>query len=158
MADHSPALLPRRHRARRPHPAGATLALACAMLAAAASTSQCTAQPSTPSLPGTEWLLEDIQSRGVPDNLNSPLAFAADGSFHGNAGCNIVRGKAVITADRIEFPTILTSRKACIGAAMEHETAYLEALGKVRRWHMDARGLLHLGDEAGRDLLRYAPR
>ncbi len=107
-------------------------------------------------LAGTNWVLEDIEGRGVIDNLQSTLAFDADGRVSGNAGCNRFAGGASIAGSAVSFGNLASTRMACAPAIDDQEMRYLDALGRVAGWRTE-NGLLHLLDASGQSLLRFAP-
>jgi heat shock protein HslJ/uncharacterized membrane protein len=115
-----------------------------------------TRQADSSPLVGRTWRLEDIERRGVIDNLNSPITIAADGKVSGDAGCNRMTGQATVSGTAIRFGPLATTRRACPPAIMDQERRFLDALGRVARWRIE-RGLLFLIDAEGRDLLRFAP-
>ncbi len=46
------------------------------------------AQETAPQLVGREWIIEDIEGKGVIDNSPASLLFMPGGSLVGNASCN----------------------------------------------------------------------
>lgn len=103
-----------------------------------------------------EWLLEDIDGRGVIDNLNTPFIITADSKVNGHAGCNRFFGTAEITGSLIAIGPTMTTKMACPPAIMEQEQRFFRALDKIERWERE-NGLLLLKDGAGETLLRFAP-
>ena len=66
---------------------------------------------------GNQWLVEDIGGRGVVDNAQTTVEFAADGTLSGSTGVNRFTGKATLEGDCIEFWSTghdASSRPACV--------------------------------------------
>jgi putative lipoprotein len=110
-----------------------------------------------PTLVGPTWVAEDIDRRGVIDNLQSFVTFTAEGGAHGFGGCNNFSGGYEVDGDRLEIggegARIASTLKACVPAVMDQEARFLDALGRVRSWRID-RGLLFFLDAEGEPILR----
>lgn len=113
------------------------------------------AQDVPPAL-SAEWLAEDIEGRGVIDDLQTTLEIRTDGSFGGHAGCNSYRGQmASGEGDKLSFGPAAATRMMCPPALMDQERKLLDALPKVASWAIE-NGILTLSDTAGKPVLRFA--
>jgi heat shock protein HslJ len=106
-----------------------------------------------PGLPGTSWVLAAIGDTPVADVVPT-LAFGADGTASGNAGCNTYNGTFAIDGATISFGPLISTKMACEGAANTTEQAYLGALQGASSWTIDADGRLILD---GADPLTFQP-
>lgn len=79
-----------------------------------------------------EWLVEDISGRGVLDNLQSTIAFEADGHVHGLGGCNRFTGGAKFAGAGLSVGPLAATMMACAPAVADQERRYFDALAKVR--------------------------
>ncbi len=105
---------------------------------------------------GGTWLVEDIQSRGVMDYLQTTLRVSGGGDVTGSGGCNSYFGSADIDGDRIRFGALGSTRMACPEAIMDQESRFFAALELVRHWRVDPAGHLHLLDENGGTVVRLS--
>ncbi|MAS12450.1 MAG: hypothetical protein CMH69_04020 [Nitratireductor sp.] len=104
-----------------------------------------------------EWLVEDIDGGGVMDRLRSTLTLSEDGAVSGSGGCNRFRGNVKVEGASILFTPLASTNMACPPAVMNQEQAFLNALGRARRFeiHQTFRKLVLL-DEEGKAILRLA--
>jgi putative lipoprotein len=111
-----------------------------------------------PSLVGPTWVAEDIDGRGVIDDLQSWLTFTDEGRVQGHGGCNGFSGGYTIDGDALtiggEGARIVATLMACAPAAMDQEAKLFAALELVRHWRIE-RGLLLLLDAAGTPAIRF---
>jgi putative lipoprotein len=110
-----------------------------------------------PALVGPIWVAEDIDRRGVIDDLQSHVCFGADGQAEGSGGCNTFAGGYRLDGDRLEIGgdgfEIATTLRACPPAVMDQEGRFLDALTRVRAWRIE-QGLLIVVDTEGQPILR----
>ncbi|MBB3976793.1 heat shock protein HslJ [Rhizobium azooxidifex] len=100
------------------------------------------------------WVVEDLNGKGVIDNLQTTLEIRTDGSYGGNGGCNTYRGNLKFEADgTVSFAPAAATRKMCAPAVMDQEQKFFDALGTVRSWRLE-NGLLHLADKDGGHAMR----
>lgn len=92
------------------------------------------AQAAPFSLSGSEWLLEDLGSSGVLDNIRATLTFLEAGRVAGNGSCNRFFGPAQISGNAIKLGSLAATRMACPDAVMNQEAKYLEALQGAERF------------------------
>jgi putative lipoprotein len=110
-----------------------------------------------PALVGPVWVAEDIDRRGVIDNLQSHVRFWPDGRVEGSGGCNVFSGGYRLNGDQLEigsdgFEVAITLR-ACPAAVMDQEARFMDALTRVRAWRCE-QGLLILLDTEGQTIFR----
>jgi heat shock protein HslJ len=83
---------------------------------------------------GRTWKLEFL--RGVNTrSVDVHIQFDTVGKrFTGNTGCNVMNGAVRIKANSIAFSRVITTKRACAGAARAVETGLLAALGRTTRF------------------------
>lgn len=108
-------------------------------------------------LEGTAWRAEDLGGQGVLERAQSTVSFHAPGRVAGSTGCNRYAGAATIQGEAVSFGQLASTRMACEPALMEQEHKFLKALAEIRRYRVDANGLLHLEGANGEPLMRLAP-
>ena len=86
------------------------------------------------SLPGSEWLLEDLGGSGVIDNIQATLVFPEAGKIAGFGSCNRFFGPVEIHGDAMKIGPLGSTRMACPEAVMSQETKYLAALQAAERF------------------------
>lgn len=109
-----------------------------------------------PELEGTSWLVEDIARRGVIDFAQTTVEFGKDGRVSGNTACNRYSGTYKLENSALGFAALISTRKACPEAVMDQEQRFLRAMGEVRSFELDAKGLLHLRNAEGEPVLRLS--
>ncbi|MPZ56162.1 MAG: META domain-containing protein [Rhizobiales bacterium] len=107
-------------------------------------------------LNSVQWVLEDLQQRGVLDRVQSTISFNFHGRVSGRAGCNQFMGRASISSNVVQFGALATTRRACLPVVMDQERRYLAVLRRAQQWRLDQHGRLFLMDGQGRDLARFA--
>jgi heat shock protein HslJ len=113
-----------------------------------------------PTLRGTTWKLQALQSPTGPTLINPPgqppeLLLATDSErLSGNSGCNRLLGGFQLAGDQLRLSQLVSTKMACAAEVMAFEQQYLEALDRVRQWNIDKRSLL-LQDGVGRSLMLY---
>lgn len=108
------------------------------------------------ALHAQEWLTTLIEGSAIDPEAQSSLTFAATGEVSGRTGCNFLAGQAKFSGERLEFGPLVTTKRACPPVIMEHERAFLDALGRVTAWRM-AGAELELLDGAGAAVLTFTP-
>jgi putative lipoprotein len=111
----------------------------------------------TINLVGTSWLVEDIDGRGVIDNLQSTIRFDTDGRVSGMGGCNRYFGSVTIDGGSISFGPLGATQMACPPAIMDQEDRFLRALANARRFETK-NGLLYVFGDGQAPLLRFSRR
>ena len=107
------------------------------------------------SLANVEWKLTEAYGQRARQT-NAALDFNGNLSrFTGNGGCNRIFGPVTISADRMRFGRIGSSRRMCkVASGSIPETTVLRGLIATRKYSI-ARGELTLMDNRGRVLLRF---
>jgi heat shock protein HslJ len=106
-------------------------------------------------LPGTSWLLVDLDGSAAFDPALAPnLVFADDGTLAGFSGCNTYNGAFTTDGATIDIGPLATTRMACPAPASDIEAAYLPALDAVGNWELLPSGQLEL---SGPQVLTYQP-
>ena len=104
----------------------------CAAVLAAAAI-----QPGSP-LQNTDWTLTHLQGKPVrlgEGRATPSLRLATNASrFSGSGGCNTFMGTYELRASSITFGPAASTRMTC--PAMDLETRYVAALGRVKTWRM----------------------
>lgn len=100
-------------------------------------------------LQGAEWLVEDINGRGIIDSSNVTLNFWADGRISGRASCNNFMGQYQLSGEGLTIGHAATTGMACAPALMSQEQTVLEALHNVQRFDVDETGALILYSTTG---------
>jgi heat shock protein HslJ len=117
------------------------------LLAVTAALSACaiTTREATTELPGTSWVLVELDG-AEPVGASAPsIVFAEDGTVSGSTGCNTFSGTATIDGSSIELGPLATTRMACTDeAAGAQEQAFLLALDGVTSYTIDEEGRLVL--------------
>ncbi|WP_075291574.1 META domain-containing protein [Pararhizobium arenae] len=92
-----------------------------------------------PGLVGT-WLVEDIRSGGVIDDLQTTLELHDDGTYSGMAGCNSYTGVFTVSGLQISFAPAAATRKLCPPAVMDQETKFFKALSEGLSYELQENG------------------
>lgn len=101
------------------------------------------------------WLIEDIEGRGVIDNAQTTIQIESDGRVFGSTGVNRYNSQVTVDGHSMHFADgPATTRAAGPPALMDQEARFLAALYKVAGVGVDNNGLLHLFDAQGIELLR----
>ena len=78
------------------------------------------------------------------------------GRASGSSGCNRFAGGYTLEGDRLTFRPLASTRMACEPEVMQAESDYFAALTQTAQLSL-ASGELVLADDAGGELLRFAP-
>jgi putative lipoprotein len=107
-----------------------------------------------PSLSGAEWVVEDIDGKGVVDGARATLNFdgasGSGGRVTGSGSCNSYTGPYTQSGDALSFGNLASTRRACPPALMDQEQRFFDTLANVRRFEMAPDGALLLRGEPGR--------
>lgn len=105
------------------------------------------------TLPGGEWVVEDISGGGIIDASRVTMTFADDGQLNGRGGCNSYGTRFATNGDRIKVdPRAISTMMACAPALMQQERKFLDSLPKLTGWRIDETGALLLHGESGATL------
>ena len=122
-----------------------------ALLALGAVLAACaiTGREATTDLPGTSWVLVELDGAEPVGDAAPSIAFAEDGTVSGSTGCNTFTGSVTIDGTSLEFGPLATTRMACADAsANEQEQAFLLAMEEVTSYTIDEDGRLVLEGES----------
>ena len=114
----------------------AVLAASCTSRHKPATASQAPTSPSTPlALPGTEWLLVDLNGTPPLPKVQATLSFLEAGRVAGNGSCNRFTGSVAISGDTLKIGPLASTRMACLNDNVgAQEDKYLKALGAATRY------------------------
>lgn len=105
------------------------------------------------------WQLFSINGSPVDDKTAGNIPFihfdVQNMMVSGNSGCNTFSGGFQMQGNELSFGNLASTRMACEDMTME--TAFLEALGKVKQCKPDQQQL-HLQDGQGETLLTFNPK
>ena len=106
-------------------------ALCLALAGCAGSTSVTTGAP--PSLPGTEWRLQELGGAKAMASPEASLAFLDGSRASGSGACNRFTATYELAGSAIKFGPIATTRRACAPDVTAQEERYLAALQAAER-------------------------
>lgn len=118
-----------------------------------AETSSPTATPQP--IKSIEWLVEDIDGRGIIDNAHLTVMFTDKGHVAGYSGCNSYGASYDLTDDGvlvIQGPIISTQRGCAAEAMMNQEQLFTQTLSVMTKAVVDGHGLLHLSNDTGQTM------
>lgn len=112
------------------------------------------AAEATSELVGPEWMIEDIDGKGVIDDSPASIEFMADGKLAGNASCNRMMGsfEKGEAEGEVSLEVAGTTRMMCPEALMNQENSLLEMLPKVTSYTIDDTATLHLKTDDGKTI------
>ena len=97
-------------------------------------------------LAATDWMLVAMDGEPVPEGAMPPTALIQYGKIAGFAGCNRYTGPLAETdPGTLQVGALVATRKACAPPATQLEQQFLERLGKVDRYTLQAGQLLLTG-------------
>jgi heat shock protein HslJ len=113
----------------------------------------CGGRPSS-LLTGPEWVVEDIDRRGIIDRSRVTLNFREDGRLDGRAGCDTYTARWQLDGESLRIVDVAPSgARACAAALAGQDGRFLARLATVTGFAIDeTRGLL-LTDGRGGSLL-----
>jgi len=106
----------------------------------------------TPEIIGREWLVEDIDGKGVIDNARTTLTFDGEGRVYGSGGCNTYTGSYEIDGDKLSLGSVVSTRKACVPALGDQEAKFFAVLNDAERFEISPTGALVLTGSGGRSI------
>ena len=108
------------------------------------------AQGSAPRLQGADWMIEDVDGRGVVDGSAASLTFGPEGQLSGNATCNLILGNYDEKDGSIALIPVATTMMACPDALMEQERRVLDILNGPVTYEITPDAALILSGTDGR--------
>ena len=113
------------------------LIVSCQRPANSASTPTAPKPTASPSLPGTQWRLEDLAGTGVVDRAQATLIFLDSEKVSGNASCNRFNGPVKIHEDTIQIGPRMSTKMACAEAVNNQEFRYMQALQNAEHFRVE---------------------
>lgn len=101
-------------------------------------------------LRGAEWVVEDIDGRGIIDSSRVTIEFQAENRVAGKASCNQFSGGWRLTGEGLGVTRMASTKKACAPALMKQESRFLSLLSDIRRFDIGRQGELLLISSDGR--------
>jgi heat shock protein HslJ len=98
-------------------------------------------------LRGREWVVENINGKGIIDRSRATLNFGADGRVAGRASCNSYTAQYTLTGETLTIDKVAGTMMACPPGLMAQEALFLEVLRNVRRFDFAPDGALVLTDD-----------
>lgn len=99
-------------------------------------------------LTGEEWVVEDIDNRGIIDFSRITLQFDEKGRLSGMASCNRY-STTFEFSEQLDIAPPIATRKACAPALMLQENRFLNLLSEVHQLDFDEKGALLLSTADG---------
>ena len=106
------------------------------------------------ALAGTNWVLREIEGRGVLPAPRATLTFESAEKVGGDGSCNRFFGAVEIDGSAIAFGPLGATRRACGEAIDDQEISYLGALAKAAAFSLENDALVILAADETR-LLRF---
>ena len=103
----------------------------------------CGGDPAT-LLHGREWVVAEINGKGVVDRSRATLNFGVDGRVAGRASCNNFTAQYTLTGETLTVSKAAGTMMACEPALMAQERLFLDVLQNVRRFDLRPDGALVL--------------
>jgi heat shock protein HslJ len=110
-----------------------------------------TAARASGKLPGSSWILEDLNGAAVVADTRVMLDFAEKGRATGTGSCNRYFSTVEISGSSIRFGAVGATRMACATAVSLQEVKYFEALESSNRFTLEG-DVLSIHDSASRPL------
>lgn len=108
-----------------------------------------------PALAGTSWIVEEIDTRGVLEHVQSTVTFETAERLAGSTGCNRIFGPVRLSGTTVRLGPVGSTRAACSPTVMDQERRFLTMLDAARTYQLDG-GRLWLLDEGGQRRMRLA--
>lgn len=104
-------------------------------------------------LQAREWVVEDIDAKGIIDMSRITLNFTDNRQVYGRAGCNNYRGSFQLTGEQLTVEKIASTQMACAPALNNQETHFLDLLNQVIRFDIRQDGALILESSDQRQII-----
>lgn len=98
-------------------------------------------------LTGVYWRPTYVGPEAVPEDAGLWVQFEVDGSITGNAGCNSFFGSLTSTDAGVAVGPLGSTRRACPGAIMDRESAFLSALQQATIFEVGGERMNCLDDD-----------
>jgi heat shock protein HslJ len=126
----------------RPMKRSIALLAAIVLLAGCAITSR----DATMDLPGTSWVLVDLDGTAPVGETPPTIAFDDQGTVTGTGGCNTFNGEVTIDGSDLSVGPLASTQMACEEDISTQEAAFFTALQDVTSYTVDNEGRLVLQD------------
>jgi heat shock protein HslJ len=126
----------------RPMKRSIALLAAIVLLAGCAITSR----DATMDLPGTSWVLVDLDGTAPVGETPPTIAFDDQGTVTGTGGCNTFNGEVTIDGSDMSVGPLASTQMACEEDISTQEAAFFTALQDVTSYTVDNDGRLVLQD------------
>ncbi len=103
---------------------------------------------------GVNWRPVSVGDEAIPEDAGLYLLFEVYGSINGNGGCNSFFGSLQQADSGIEVGPLGGTRMACPETIMNRETAFMNAVQRLRDFQTGRDGMSLL-DEDGNVLARF---
>ncbi len=120
----------------------------------ASRTTKEAAADTSAALMGPEWMIEDIDGKGVIDDSPASVEFLVDGKLAGNGSCNRMLGsyKTGEAEGEVSIELAGTTMMMCPEALMNQEKSLLEILPKITSYTIDDTATLVLKTDDGKTI------
>jgi heat shock protein HslJ len=115
-----------------------------------------TAETTPETLDGSAWILADLASDSLLEEVTATLAFEA-GNVAGTDGCNRFRGPYEFSDGDLRIGQLASTMMACPEDVMRQARAVIAALEQARGTRLEGRSLV-LHDDDGEELARFDPQ
>jgi heat shock protein HslJ len=106
-----------------------------------------TSRDATIDLPGTSWVLAELDGAAPVGETTPTIAFDDQGGVTGTGGCNTYNGEVTIDGSELTFSPLATTQMFCAeDGVADQEQAFLTALQGVSSYTVDDEGRLVLQD------------
>lgn len=99
-----------------------------------------------------EWVIEDVNGRGIIDASRATVVFDGEGRIGGRGSCNSYGGSYELSGEGLAVSDLFSTQMACVEALMRQEQRVLAILEAVRRFDINETGALILHADDGRTL------
>ena len=108
-----------------------------------------TSRDATIELPGTSWVLVELDGTAPVGETPPTIAFDDQGSVSGTGGCNTFNGEVTIDGSDLTFGPLATTQMFCgEDGVADQEQAFLVAVQEATSYTIDNEGRLVLEGEA----------
>ena len=104
-------------------------------------------------LTGAEWVVQDIDGKGVIEKPQATIGFTDEGRVSGKGSCNSYSGEFTLTKTGITFSKdVAATMMACAPAQMDQERRFFGSLSATQSYEIAADGTLVLHGVGGRSI------
>jgi heat shock protein HslJ len=108
-----------------------------------------TSRDATIDLPGTSWVLVELDGAAPVGETAPTIAFDDQGGVSGTGGCNSYNGEVTIDGSDLTFSPLATTQMFCgEDGVSDQEQAFLTAVQEATSYTVDNEGRLVLQDGA----------